>query len=101
MGVDVGRLVNFAIEYGPRITGIVKGVKSLFGNRKSGKEKKEIVVESVMDSLGVIENATGKDLVNQERLQSLVDRSVEVGYQIMKLEEEMVSLAKEIKELKL
>jgi hypothetical protein len=98
--MDVGKIVNFAIEYGPKITGIVKGIKALFGGRKSGQEKKKIAVAAALDAIGILEGVSAKDYVNQEKIESLVDRSVEVAYKIMKLEEELRAIAAEVKELR-
>ena len=97
---DLSKFIGFGLEYGPRVIGLVKGVKGLFGGSKSGAEKKAFVRDAILETEDIVEGASGKELFNGAAAQALLDESIETAYQIMKLQERLDAIKAQLKLLK-
>lgn len=100
MAVSMNTVVSDAIEFGPRIVSLVKSIKTLFGHGKTGAEKKDILVSDIQEGVDLGEGISGKDFVDNTKLQALLSESIDVAHQITTLEDQLKSIAAQIKALK-
>ena len=89
---DLGKFIGLGLQYGPRVIGLVKGVKGLFGGSKTGAEKKAFVREAIVEGEDIVEGIANKDLFNGVAAQTLLDEGIETAYQIMKLQERLEAI---------
>lgn len=97
---DIAKIASTAIKFAPQILGIVKGVRALFGHSKSGPEKLAIAKDAAKSTVIVAEGIADKDLVNDDAIDALTTEAVELGYQVMKIEDRIEAIRDEIKRLK-
>lgn len=86
-----------SIKYGPKVVGIVKSIRHLFGKGKTGAEKAALARQAIKDSEAVAEGVANRDLVNGEVIEELMAESVELGYQIMKAEDRLHQIGELLK----
>jgi hypothetical protein len=95
MKIDIGSLIKLA----PVVIGIVKNVEKAFG-KGQGAEKKKAAQDAASDAVSVIEGVAKKDVLNDANVQALLSEAIEIGVQIMKLEDRLREIDDKVKAAK-
>lgn len=86
----LGRAISGIVSHKDLIVSVTKQVKDLFGKTKTGSEKLQIskdIVAQIPGLVGVAEDVTNKDLVNDPALSQLLTEATQLGYDVVQLEE--------------
>lgn len=81
MKFDLGTIVQLATA----VPAIVKKVQDAFGH-KSGAERKEAAMSAAADVVAVTNGLAKKEVLDDAGVAALLSESIEIGVQIMKLE---------------
>lgn len=89
---------NFLLGFAPRVIALVENIQTIFKS-DSGAVKKQAALEALTDGEVLIEGLAGRDLLKGAEAQVLLDEGIEVGVQIMKLQERLRDIAKRLTQL--
>jgi hypothetical protein len=64
----------------PRAVELVRNIRGLFGNNKTGPEKKALALTSLLQLEGLVEDALKKDVVNGPAIIALYNEAIQVAY---------------------
>jgi hypothetical protein len=81
------------------VPAIVSNIQRAFG-KEPGSQKKAAAKKAANDIIIAVEGATGKDLVDNERVQTLLDEAIELGVTQMKIVRRLQEIDDEIRALR-
>ncbi|ODS54699.1 MAG: hypothetical protein ABS36_11070 [Acidobacteria bacterium SCN 69-37] len=95
MKISLGTILTIAQV----IPGIVDSVQRIFG-KGNGAQKKQAAKDAATDIIMAVEGVAGKDLVDDQRVQNLLDEAIELGVSQMKIVARLREIDEDIKALR-
>jgi hypothetical protein len=95
MNISLGAIITLAQV----IPAIVSNVQRAFG-KEPGSVRKQAAKDAANDVVVAIEGVTGKDLVQNDRAQVLLDEMIELSVTQMKIGKRLMEIDEEIKALR-
>lgn len=95
MKISLGTILTIAQV----IPSIVDSVQRIFG-KGNGAQKKQAAKDAATDIIMAVEGVAGKDLVDDQRVQDLLDEAIELGVSQMKIVNRLREIDETIKALR-